>query len=447
MALGTGLGIAFVLLAVAAGAHSGIGDARAVLDATHLPPLLTLPGERVELRYDVHCLPAGDEAEASPCAIRGRVFVRPGTRGAYRELPLRLDEGAAEGRYVAAVPDVLASAPNGFSYYAVLDDATSRTTLTLPAGGSRSPQRSLPLVAPTIVPLGEHAFGATRKADARVFSASWGGGAADVGLESGPNLTPTGGSSFDVAPDGVVHVLDEIHRRVLRRSADGSMLSSAELGIDGTLADIAIGPDDTTYVLETARTDHRPLLRAFGRSGEPRGSVEIGERTASQVRIGPDGPIVLGQPSSQWVPADVGAPSAASASPATVGRPGRTLPGGREVVVLRFGSEVRALVIGADGVRRSWRVTSATPLAEVQLAEPIGVRLLLVVRVYTDGRDEFVALLLGPHGLLENVSLDSADWAETAPLARFRLVGSSLYQLGSTTRGVFVDRYDLGRAR
>jgi hypothetical protein len=280
-----------------------------------------------------------------------------------------------------------------------------------------------------------------------VFSASWGGGAADVGLESGPNLTPTGGSSFDVAPDGVVHVLDEIHRRVLRRSADGSMLSSAELGIDGTLADIAIGPDDTTYVLETARTDHRPLLRAFGRSGEPRGSVEIGERTASQVRIGPDGPIVLGQPSSQWVPADVGAPSAASASPATVGRPGRTLPGGREVVVLRFGSEVRALVIGADGVRRSWRVTSATPLAEVQLAEPIGVRLLLVVRVYTDGRDEFVALLLGPHGLLENVSLDSADWAETAPLARFRLVGSSLYQLGSTTRGVFVDRYDLGRAR
>jgi hypothetical protein len=40
-------------------------------------------------------------------------------------------------------------------------------------------------------------------------------------------------------------------------------------------------------------------------------------------------------------------------------------------------------------------------------------------------------------------SLDSVDWAETAPLSRFRLRGSSLYQLGSTSAGLFVDRFDL----
>ena len=41
------------------------------------------------------------------------------------------------------------------------------------------------------------------------------------------------------------------------------------------------------------------------------------------------------------------------------------------------------------------------------------------------------------------MSLDSADWAESAPLSRFRLLGSSLYQLGSTQEGLFVDRFDL----
>jgi hypothetical protein len=64
--------------------------------------------------------------------------------------------------------------------------------------------------------------------------------------------------------------------------------------------------------------------------------------------------------------------------------------------------------------------------------------------LYTDVSDEFVALVLGPNGLVREMSIASADWAETAPLSRFRLVGSSLYQLGSTSTGAFVDRYDLG---
>jgi hypothetical protein len=94
-------------------------------------------------------------------------------------------------------------------------------------------------------------------------------------------------------------------------------------------------------------------------------------------------------------------------------------------------------------VRQTWRVSSETPLAEVQLAEPLGNRLVVVVRTYTDNADEFVVLVLGPRGIEERFALDSADWAETAPLSRFRLVGRSLYQLGSTPAGLFVDRIDL----
>jgi hypothetical protein len=45
--------------------------------------------------------------------------------------------------------------------------------------------------------------------------------------------------------------------------------------------------------------------------------------------------------------------------------------------------------------------------------------------------------------VIDSFSVASADWAETAPLSRFRLRGSGLYQLGSTPGGLFVDRFDL----
>ncbi|HSI97733.1 MAG TPA: hypothetical protein VK926_05180, partial [Gaiellaceae bacterium] len=112
-------------------------------------------------------------------------------------------------------------------------------------------------------------------------------------------------------------------------------------------------------------------------------------------------------------------------------------------VVLRRGNELRLALVGPNGVRRSWRVTSETPLAEVQLAEPLGARLVVVVRVHSDTDDEFVVLVLDDRRVVRKFSLDSADWAETAPLSRFRLAGSSLYQLGSTPAGLFVDRFDL----
>ena len=51
--------------------------------------------------------------------------------------------------------------------------------------------------------------------------------------------------------------------------------------------------------------------------------------------------------------------------------------------------------------------------------------------------------MLDDHGVAKRFSVDSTAWAETAPLARFRLRGSALYELGSTSAGVFVDRYDL----
>jgi hypothetical protein len=124
----------------------------------------------------------------------------------------------------------------------------------------------------------------------------------------------------------------------------------------------------------------------------------------------------------------------------TVGRP---LAGGGDIVVLRTGDGMRVAWTGPDGERRSWVVRSATTLGEIQLAQPLGGRLVVVARAYTDDAAEFVVLILDDRGLARTFSVTAAEWAEAAPLGRFELVGSSLYRLGSTPKGAFVDRYDL----
>jgi hypothetical protein len=442
VAVGGLVGALGVMLAGSAFAVRADADPQsAVLEATHVPALLTAAGEPVELRYDAYCI-ADEEAEES-CRVSGAVNVRRGEAGPFETIPLRLDPDAHEGRYVARIPRRIADSPAGFTYYALLRDESTGTETTLPAGGATAPQRSLPLADPVTVHLDTHAFGHTRATADRVAAATWGDGPLQVGLEQGRNLTPIGGSAFDVDNSGNVSVLDEAHRRILRWSRSTPAPAVTPLGIAGTLADMSIDDDGTTYVLEsTGRAAEGPLLRVFQPDGTARASGPVAER-AEQVRLGPAGAVLLQQPSGQWTSATAGGELLSPSSQRRSGRAGRPLRGGGEVVVLRSANEIRVALVRGNGVRLSWRVTSETPLAEVQLAEPIGSELVLVVRVYTDGQDEFEVLVLDADGLAQSFSLDSADWAETAPVSRFRVARSSLYQLGSTPEGIFVDRFGL----
>lgn len=430
----------FAVAVDAGSALRGDGPAEPWIEATHLPPLLTA-GEAIELRYDVYCSAQSEEEVDEPCEATGAVFARAGSSGAFLELPLREDP-TRTSRFVVRVPSDLARARDGFTYYAELRSPATGT-VTVPAGGAESPHRSLPLGRPTVVHLGRHAFGQPRTASERVVEAAWGAGPEQVGLEHGRNLPPIGGSSFDVDEDGTVHVLDEANRRVLRWRRDAPSPERVPLAIAGTIADLAVSAGGTIHVLETAAAEGRSAaLRAFDATGVPRGTLELTER-AAVLRSGPDGPVVQEQRSGLWVPAAPHERQLASGRQLRSGRPGRPLRGGGEIVVLRQGEELRIALVDERGVRRSWQVTSETPLAEVQLAEPLGNRLLVVVRTYTDAQAEFAVLVLDDRSLAHRFSLPAADWAETAPLSRFRLVGSSLYQLGSTPARLFVDRFDL----
>jgi hypothetical protein len=414
-----------------------------LLEATHLPPLLMSSTEPAELRYDVYCTGADDSSPDAGCAATGSVFVRPGETGPFTEIAATEAKAGPEGRFAAVVPAAIARSPLGFTYYASFRSTESGMTTTLPAGGAAAPQQSMPLGRTVPVTLGTHDFGTPRTATRRVAEVRWGSGPGEVGLEQGRNLTPIGGSSFDVAPDGTVHVLDEANKRILRWPDAARTPTAVPVAINGTLADVAVAEDGTTHVLETTRgSAQAPLLRTFAADGAALGAVQVAERP-SQVRLGPKGPVVLQDPSGQWMSVGEGRQPLGPTAQKASGRAGQPLRGGGEVVVLRTGNEIRAALVRPGGIRQTWWVTSSTPLAEVQLAEPIGSRLVLVARVYTAKQDEFVVLVLGPNGVQQRFSRDSADWAETAPLSRFRLVGSSLYQLGSTPAGVFVDRIDL----
>ena len=117
--------------------------------------------------------------------------------------------------------------------------------------------------------------------------------------------------------------------------------------------------------------------------------------------------------------------------------------------MLSTGSEVRVGTYAPAGLTyqlSSVRIKSTTPVADIQLAQTLpNGRLVVVFSVYTDTDHEYeVAVLDASGGLVDQFSLPASEWAQSMPLSRFRLVGSSLYELGSTETGVFVDRYDLG---
>jgi hypothetical protein len=434
-------GIALTSISVASG-----GPTLAVpgLDAVHVPPLLTRPGEPVTLRYAIVCAPRDD---GRPCEGSGSLYVRAGQTGLFRQLRLRRGEESREGRYYVELPSEIASSRDGFSYYAVLRDGTSGAALTVPAGGETAPQRSFPLGDATEVSLGVHAFGDDRAPNERVVAATWGSDPGEAGLAGSRELGFGGPSSFDVASDGTVAVLDQVNGRVEVWSHGG--VKATDVEVSGGLADFALEHGGTMDVLEPpSRTTPAPMLRSFRGDGTPRWAQRLSDRTWAKLAVGPAGPIVQQQPSEQWLPVAGRGAALSRAAQAAGGRPGRPFANGREVLVERVGAgELRLAELAGNEVRRSWRLASVTPLGEVQLAEPYGDRLVVVMKTYTEDHSDYAVLVLDRAGVVAEFAVEPFEWAESAPLARFRLAGSSLYRLGSTHTGLFVDRFDLEVSR
>ena len=184
-------------VAVARGVEATDEKPSALIEATHTPPLLTLPGEAPTLRYDVYCAPPGLDPESGAPCDACRNGVRPRRRlGSFRALPLGLDAAASQGRYWRVPVD--SSAASGLFLLRRPPQQDERGD-DRPAGGRPlAPMRSRPLGPPSRSASARHAFGSVRRADGSRCSRVVGRGAGQMGLEPGPELQPIGGSSFDV---------------------------------------------------------------------------------------------------------------------------------------------------------------------------------------------------------------------------------------------------------
>ena len=403
---------------------------RGLRDVLHAPPLLVARGQRVNVRYDVVCQSDG---LGRLCELAGNVFVRRNGEFAFRRVPLAASEGSA---LTAALDGV--TAEDGFSYYAIIEDG-SRSAITVPAGGAAAPQRAWTVPAMTVAALGTHTFGHTRRPDGRSMTASWGDGANALGLITGRGQVTIGPSAFDVAPDGSITVLDQVNDR-LAVYAQGRV-SYEPITFAGGEGDLAIGADGTTYVLDHAA---EPVVRTYTRTGAPAGLTRIEDRAADMLRAGPGGALVHAYPGDMWLPVGrAGVPLEPTAQVAAA-RAGRSVVGGVEVVVRANPTQALFALIRGDRVLRAWRVTSATNLGEVQLAEPLGDGLLVVLRLWTETDAEFVALVLTAQGLSTSFAIDAEEWAESAPFGRFRLHQGTLYELRSAPSGAAIVSFEIG---
>jgi hypothetical protein len=420
-----------VLTSVSAAGPTPLAGGPPLIDATHVPTVLTVPGEPVSLRYGLVCTPRED---GLPCDGSGTVYLRAGQSGAFRPYALKRDDESEEGRYYLDVPPDIAGARDGFSYYAVLRDDATDASVTVPSGGADAPQVSLPMRSAVSVQLGAHEFGSTKPPDERVAAADWGSGAQEVGLAGSRELGFDGPSSFDVEPDGTVDVLDSVNGRIQRWTRGGR--ESVPLDGDAQLADLAAEPDGSFDVL-----DEEGTLRSYRHDGTRKWVQRLADRTWAKLAHGPE---VLQQPSEQWMPMAAGGAPLTRAEQKRDAHAAKHLANGHGLLVDRVGErELRVALEHGNAPLRGWRITSETPLGEVQLAEAHGSGVLLVTRAYTDYRDEFVALVLDTHGLAQTLSLASDSWTETAPLARFRLARGALYRFRTTQAGAVIDRFDL----
>lgn len=399
----------------------------------HTPVLLSRAGKPVELSFDVVCGVLKDEP-GPRCAPSGSVYVRPAGAAGFARLPLERD---ADGLLSAVVPATHARA--GFDYYAVMDDGRGRTA-TLPEAGAEAPQHVWGLEDWATVDVGAARFGRSRAPSSVVRTLTWGHGGSALGLDSGREQSRIGPSAFDVAPDGSVVLLDQVNDRlvVLRRGDEPAQIPIECSGGEG---DLAVADDGTVYVLDSSA---KPMVRAFTAAGAPIAAVRLAEPIADMVRVGPSGPLVHSYPSEMWLPTGAGRPPFAPARQLLSARAARSARGGLGVVVHASPSEVGLALVRGDHVEHAWLLRGETSFGEVQLAEPYGSGMIVVVRLWDENHAVFRVLRLAPEGVVQTFDVTPAEWAESGSLSRFRLHGNTLYQLRSGPSGIEIAKFEIG---
>jgi hypothetical protein len=321
-------------------------------------------------------------------------------------------------------------------------------------------------IAPSLVPLGTHQFGHLRTPDAVAAHAD----AAEVGfdqLPEGGEGEVHGPSSFDVARDGSIRLLDQVNHRLLvwqpGRPDHPARTVPLPMDLLERIADFAVARDGTiyaTYVPPPGPGPKTMRLCALSPSGQVRWTAPtINEIFNAPLRIGPDGALwaFMGQPAQVWTPltTTAGRPLGLAEQRRRTS-PQQPLPGGQRLTATHpaIGGEWRFTLSNHAGQPlRGWRITSQTSLG-AQGATPalVGGDPVVVVEISQQTTAKFlyeyeVLRLARAGGTSVRFAINPAiraQWGDPP----FTGVGvgpdGQLYQLRtSRTSGVDIVRYSL----
>jgi hypothetical protein len=308
---------------------------------------------------------------------------------------------------------------------------------------------------PTIeVSLGVHQFGKLIAPSAVVARV----GADGVGwVQPGPGTRFSAGiqrgpSSFEVAPDGTVWLLDQENSRLLGWPPGRPDRPTLTVPLPFVPDAFALGPNGTFYATEY--TPGTNILRSVAADGRVLWQAPLAVMNVSGVRLhrAPGG--VLYAILSEWTPVTT---AAGTPLPLDQQRPlsanHQPLPdGGQLVLTVQSARELTVSRVERTGQPvRTWRITSGTDIGMQENVRPALVGDDPVVTLYAYdarfGPSETLALRLTASGAQPRLHLKSAIWGEP-PAAEFQAgPGQSYYQLQtSRTTGVKIVRYTLAGA-
>ena len=301
--------------------------------------------------------------------------------------------------------------------------------------------------AVSTVSLGAHRFGRVREPDAIVARAKVGSGNDMVGL----SCPPPGGqgrcdgpTSFDIAPDGWVWVLDGSNERLLGWSPGHPLAPSRTIRLSFAPSDMAIGPDGTFYVSGTPLyPDFHLSLYAIAPDGHQLWREWLFSAIFnSPIRMGPRGILYSQDPRYGWAPA-IGA----DAKPLSETEQRRHVqsytptPAGFQLALTAVGpSEVGGrswrvgLVTDRGKVLRVWRITSTEGLGAPDVSTPstVGKYPVVVFPVYDVKKplkEEEVLSLSRNGGTLDRFSL-ADELPSILPVTDIRVgPDGALYQM------------------
>jgi hypothetical protein len=364
-------------------------------------------------------------------------------------LPLRAGQSVWWGG-AALVGQVPASMVHGqhLRYYAVFPDRETGQPITVPAAGAAQPRQVWVVPRPVEVRLGRHRFGALTAPDAVVARVDANG----VGWEAPREGAVYGPSSFEIASNGAVWLLDEVNKRLLGWRPDTPNHPATVVALPVFAADFALGPNGTFYLTAPGTPAEKTMvLYSITAHGRVRWRALLAtDLFNARLRTGPDR-VLYDVAATGWIPVATagGAPLSVAAQRRLTQAHQPTAGGGRLVVTYASPRDARIAMLDLTSRPiRAWRVTSDTDMAApAALPALVNGDPVVPFDLFKDKptwKLEQLAVRLTTSGAPVRVHLHHNIWGDT-PTTEYRTgPDGAFYQLQtSRTAGVKIVRYGL----